>query len=231
MKQRLGFLLTALLALTVSISKAQYIDLSTGQSVELVKHQGNGMMLDVKTQRPVYLYINNQTGDTMYGRTAAVVNGKLTKSSTGAFMFEDEDGYIYKDGEYRMKTEADSAGYRRKMQSDGDVKVKYDGYKRKVESDGDVKEKETGAKTKVELDGTIKRKDGDFRGKIDKEGNIRLKDDNTKIKAKVDGKMKVKDKQDDAKVKVDEDDGDIKIKEHGEKRKIKGEKDKAKSAD
>ena len=229
MKKYLGLLLIVAATLTISKTNAQLVDLSTGKTVTLVKHAGNGMMLNTETQRPVHIYIDAATNDTIYGRTGEVINGKVIRKANGGFGYDDGD-YLFDQGEYRLKRESDSAGYKKKIQSDGDVKVKYDNYKRKVEKDGDVKVKEPDSKTKVEEDGTMKVKEGDFRGKIDEEGNLRMKDDNSKVKVKTDGNIKVKDKSKDYKGKIDEN-GKRKEKVGDIKRKIKDDKIKVKTDD
>lgn len=227
MKTRKLLLSTGMLFCAGMIN-AQYVDLTTGKTFTPVKHEGTGMMMNPETQRPVHIYINTETNDTLYGRTGEVINGKVVRTPEGRYSFSGDGDYIFRDGEYRMRTEADSAGYKKKMQSDGDVKVKYDGYKRKVEKDGDVKIKDGDAKVKVEEDGTMKVKEDEFRGKIDKEGNIRVKDDNTKVKYRTDGKQKIKDKRADYKGKVDGDDHDMKEKQGNKKYKMKHDKIKVK---
>lgn len=227
MKQKLLFLTIVLVVVTANV-RAQFVDLSTGKTVTLVKHNGNGMMFNTETQRPVHIYVNPSTNDTFYGRTGELINGKVMRNSAGAFSYEGDEGYVFRDGEFRLKSEADSAGYKKVFQRDGDVKVKYDDYKRKNEIDGDVKVKKGDAKVKVETDGTRKMKDGAYRSKRDKEGNVRIKDDSSKVKFNTDGSVKIKDKREDYKGKVDED-GTIKEKERDVKTKIKDGKRKVKT--
>jgi hypothetical protein len=189
-------------------SNAQYIDLSTGKSVVLVKHQANGYMYNAETQRPVYIYINPSTNDTFYGRTGANINGKLT-TYNGRYTYNGDENYVYRNGDFQLKTEADF--YRE------------NGYKRKFQNDGDIKTKGSDTKIKEEPDGTLKVKQGaDYRKKIDDQGNYKEKDSTFKVKAKVDGSVKVKDKGEDYKGKVDEK-GDAKEKEKGTKRKLRRE--------
>lgn len=219
MKRNLSLFSIAVMAFFATKLNAQYVDLSTGKTVTLVKHNGNGMMYSTETQRPVNIYINPSTSDTFYGRTGEVINGKVVRKANG-YSYAGDNAYIYKDGEFQVKTEADSAGYKKVFQKDGDVKVKYNNYKRKEEVDGDVKVKEGGAKTKIEQDGTTKVKDGDFKSKQDKAGNVRIKDDSAKVKINTDGSVKVKDKADDYKGKI-KTDGKLKEKEAGTKTKMK----------
>jgi hypothetical protein len=205
---------------------AQYIDLSTGRSISLIKHSGNGVMYNTENSRPVYLYINTATNDTFYGRTGEKVNGKLMRTKEGRYTY-DNDIYVYKNGDYHFRTEADN--YNKKIfDRDGDVILKGDDRKKKTEIDGDVKRKNGEAKTKIEGDGVLKDKDGAYKMKVDGDGNLLEKDSTYKAKLNADGSVKLKDKNADYKGKVDEN-GDIKEKEREEKRKMKDEKAKIKS--
>jgi hypothetical protein len=215
-------------ALTANTCSAQYIDLGTGKTVTLVKHNGNGMMYNTQTQRPVYIYIDPTTNDTFYGRTREKINGRIVLHE-GKYMYTGDEAYIYADGDYRLKTEADSTGYKRKMHNDGDMKVKYGDVKRKTEADGDTKIKHAGGKMKMNSNGTMKVKDTSaYRKKIDEDGNYREKDDSAKVKMKADGSMKVKDKRSNYKGKID-DDGTTKEKNGKTKNKSKDNKVKTKS--
>ena len=181
-------------------TNAQYIDLSTGMPVSLIKHVGNGMMYNTETSRPVYLYINVATNDTFYGRTGANVNGKLMRNQQGRFVYND-DMYVYTNGDYVLKT--DDNNYERKIfDRDGDVILKGENGKKKRELDGDIKRKDGEAKLKIEGDGVLKDKDGTYKRKIDGEGNILEKDSTYKNKLNVDGSIKMKDKETQTKVKV-----------------------------
>jgi hypothetical protein len=228
MKNKISMLL--LIASTVMFStvlNAQYVDISTGKTVTLVKHEGTGMMMNTQTQRPVYIYIDPATNDTFYGRTGMNINGKVVRTKEGKYFYDDTEGYIFRDGEYRMRTEADSMGYKRKMQSDGDFKVKHDNYKRKEHQNGDVKVKDPEGKLKMNADGTMKVKDSAYRKKIDHHGNMREKDDSTKVKLNADGSIKVKDKGANYKGKIDEN-GKMKEKDGKTKTKVKDDKVKEK---
>ena len=143
--------------------QGEYVDLKTGEKITVVKDEDKGYMVNAETKKPVYLYFDAEKRDTFYGRTGLVVNTKLTKDEDGAFWFTGDDEYVYKNGDYKKKVDAD-----------GDYKVKSGDYKLKVEADGD-----------------IKIKDGDYKKKISEDGDIKIKDGNTKIKIE-DGKVKVK---------------------------------------
>lgn len=228
MKQKFLLLTIVLIAIGESNANAQFVDLSTGKRVTIVKHNGNGMMYNTETQRPVYMYVNPATNDTFYGRTGENINGKVMRNPGGKYTYQGDAGYVFKDSEFRLKSEADSAGYKKVFQRDGDVKVKYGNYKRKNEIDGDVKVKNGDTKIKLEADGTRKMKDGEFRSKKDKAGNLRVKDDSSKVKINADGSVKIKDKREDYKGKIDEN-GKMKEKEGNVKTKVKDDKTKVKT--
>ncbi len=225
-KNFLVLCLTALLVFVINTSKAQYIDLSTGKTITVVKHQGNGMMYNPENQRAVYLYVDAATKDTIYGRTGAVINGKVRRMSDGKFAYYGDEGFVYDEGEFRTRRESD--GYRKVFQGDGDVKLKGDNYKKKTELDGDVKTKDNGSKVKTKENGELKVKDGDFRAKIDEDANEKIKDSNTKVKMNSDGTMKLKDKEEDYKKKLT-DSGKMKEKKGDRKRKVKNNTEKIKN--
>jgi hypothetical protein len=228
MKQKILLLTMMVTAIAVGKVKAQFVDISTGKTVNLVKHNANGMMFNPETQRPVHIYINPSTNDTFYGRTGEIINGKVVRSANGQLNYAGDNEYVFKEGEYRLRSEADSAGYKKVFQGDGDVKVKYGNFKRKNEIDGDVKVKDGDAKAKAEADGSRKVKNGAFRSKKDKAGNVRVKDDSSKVKINTDGSVKVKDKRADYKGKIDEN-GKMKEKEANVKSKVKDDKIKVKT--
>ena len=229
MKNKILTLAIAAFTVFAGTAKAQFIDLSTGKQVTVIKHNANGMMFNTATQKPVYIYINPATNDTFYGRTGANINGRVARTPQGKFIFDDGD-YIFDNGEYRMKRESDSSGYKVKWQNDGDKKVKTDDYKRKTDKNGDLKLKQDSSKIKVYSDGRLKVKEGEYRKKIDGEGNYREGDGSVKVKSNVDGSTKIKDKKNNYKAKVNEEQ-ELKEKQNGTKRKVKKNKVKVKTDD
>ncbi len=115
----------------------RYVDLNTGKKIELEKDTKTNYMVDVETKKPVYLYIDTKTKDTLYGRTGEVVNGKVAKTSDERWKYDDNE-FVYKDGDYKLKVDED--GY----------KIKEGDYKKVVENDGDVKIKDGSTKTKID---------------------------------------------------------------------------------
>jgi hypothetical protein len=115
---------------------ARYIDPTSGHSIALVKDANTGLMVDAETKQPVYMYVDTEKNDTIYGETGKVINGSVIL----------EDGK-YKYADYKIKAET------------GEYKVKGDDYKEKVEKDGDIKIKDGDKKIKIDGEtGEVKKK-------------------------------------------------------------------------
>ena len=123
-------------------NEGKYVDLNTGKTIEVEKDSKTGYIVNVETKKPVYLYVNTATRDTIYGRTGNVVNGNIV-TDNGSFKYVADVDYDYEGGDYKMK-----------MNADGSYKIKEGDYKKKVDADG-----------------SIKIKDGDTKIKIDEHGN------------------------------------------------------------
>jgi hypothetical protein len=118
-------------------TKSGYYDLNKGEDVALVKDERTGLMVDADTRKPVYIYVDESTNDTIYGPTGKVINGEVVL----------EDGK-YKYGDLKIKQD-----------EDGDFKIKDGDYKRKVEADGDIKIKDGDKTTKIDGEtGEVKQK-------------------------------------------------------------------------
>ena len=114
-------------------SDARYIDLGTGKEVELVKDETTGLWVDVDTKKPVRIYVDTKTNDTIYGSTGKVINGSIVRLENGDYRYSGENdnhstGNEYKDGDYKVEVE-----------KDGDVKIKNGDSKIKI--DGETGEK------------------------------------------------------------------------------------------
>ena len=131
------FLLAALSAAVLwtacSRTKGAYVDLRTGESIEIEKDPVTGEWLNADTKEPVYIYVDTRNNDTIYGLTGATINGHVVKEKDVYWFDEDLDK------EYKVKNE------------DGDYKLKIgDDYKVKVEDDGDMKIKKGNKKIKID---------------------------------------------------------------------------------
>lgn len=108
----------------------RYVDLNTGRGIKLEKDPQTGLMVNTETKKPVNIYVDTKTHDTIYGPSGKVINGSIVRISDGTYVYE-QDG---------IKNENGEDSYKRKVEKDGDVKIK----------DGDTKVKidgETGKKT------------------------------------------------------------------------------------
>ncbi len=106
-------------AVSCSREKASYVDLRTGKSIEVEKDPVTGSWVDKTTKEPVYIYVDTQKGDTIYGKTGVVINGHIVKS--GEIYYYDDD----------LKED---------QTVQGDIKIKTEDKKIKIE-DGERKEK------------------------------------------------------------------------------------------
>ena len=110
----------------------RYLDLNTGDRVDLEKDPGSGLMVRTDTKKPVQIYVDTKTKDTIYGPSGKVINGHVVKLGEGTYKYED-------DAEYKIKN--DDADYKKKVEKDGDIKIKDGDTKTKI--DGKTGEKKT----------------------------------------------------------------------------------------
>ena len=131
MKQTI-FLLLASVGVTYFIScanaDARYLDLNTGEKIKLEKDPSTGLWVDARTKKPVYIYVDTQTNDTIYGANGKVINGHISKNENGKWVYDEENSKST--GEYKMKIE-----------KNGEVKMKTEGEKIKIEKSGEKKVK------------------------------------------------------------------------------------------
>jgi hypothetical protein len=134
-------ILTAITAAIVwmacSDSKNRYVDLATGEPVELVKDENTGLMVNAQTHKPVRMYVDTRTHDTIWGKDGKVINGSVSRSGDG--------GYVYSNA-----GDIDEADHKVKTDKDGSYKVKAGDYKKKVDDDGDIKIKNGDRKIKID---------------------------------------------------------------------------------
>lgn len=142
-----------------SDAKARYVDLTTGEPLDLVRDDETGVLVDAETRKPVRMYVDTRTHDTIWGITGKVINGYVHRKDDGGFVYIDENGkeveYKYKaDDDGSMKVKYGDDAYKYKRDEDGSYKVKVgdDYYKKKVEDDGDVKIKKGNKKIKVDAE-------------------------------------------------------------------------------
>lgn len=139
----LSFIALSIIITTGFISCAdndhRYIDLETGNRINVIKDSTNGYMVNADTKEPVIIYVDTQTKDTIYGKTGKVINDHVIKTEEGKYKYVshdnvesvDNDSYKIKDGDYKKKVE-----------KDGDVKIKDGDTKIKIDAeDGEKKVK------------------------------------------------------------------------------------------
>lgn len=131
---------------TSSVVPGSYVDLSSGQQIEVVADPQTGYAINNETRAPLEFYVNTSTGDTLY-RTGIIVNNAIVK-----------DGSTWKLNEDMIERDGDSIKIKN---DDGDIKMKNKttDTKVKVEADGDAKIKTPESKTKVGEDGEVETKD------------------------------------------------------------------------
>jgi phosphodiesterase/alkaline phosphatase D-like protein len=66
----------------------RYVDLRTGQPVELYYDPKGRRVYSTMTNEPVDFYVDMNTGDTIYGRGRYVVNNYLMKGSNGMYRLD-----------------------------------------------------------------------------------------------------------------------------------------------
>jgi hypothetical protein len=165
----LGF--SSLVYTSCQKAQARYIDLTTGEPVELIEDSETGLLVDAETKKPVRLYVDTKKQDTIFGPTGAVVDNQVRRlKSNDMYVYVNDPEFkeeLERDGDYKLKIGED--GYKEKVEADGDYKIKYgDDYKVKS-SKRQYKIKRGDYKKEVERDGDIKIKDGNKKIKIDGE--------------------------------------------------------------
>lgn len=112
-------------------TESDYYDLNKGENVSLVKDENTGLMVDAETKKPVYIYVNNETKDTIYGATGKVINGHVIKLEDGKYKYD----------ELKVKLD-EGVDYKKKVEADGDTKIKEGDSKKKTDAEtGEVKNK------------------------------------------------------------------------------------------
>src|SRR5687767_12731608 len=110
---------------------SDYYDLNKGEKVSLVKDENTGLMVDAETKKPVYIYVNKETKDTIYGATGKVINGHVIRLEDGEYKYD----------ELKVKLD-EGVDYKKKVEADGDTKIKEGDSKKKTDAEtGEVKNK------------------------------------------------------------------------------------------
>jgi len=106
----------------------EYVNLNTGEKVNIIADPVTGIAIDQSTQQPIELYYNPSTNDTLY-QSGMRVNNMLIKEREGKYRLDDTKIKI--DGD-EIKIKNDSS----KIKIDGDeMKIKSSDGKMKVDDD------------------------------------------------------------------------------------------------
>lgn len=157
--------------------KPRYVDIYTGQEIDLWYDAGRHMTINRSTNEPVEFYINTSNWDTVYGKGQFVVNNLIVKDIDGRYKLDDAkvkidgDELKIKDGDRKLKIDGEEF----KMK-DGDLKIKHD------HKDGEGKIKGDSTKIKID-DDELKVKSGDEKYKTETD-KTKLKEGEKKIKNK-----------------------------------------------
>jgi len=139
-------LIVAMIAVSFTACKEdKYVDLNTNKEVYLMKDDKTGYMIDTVTKQPVWFYVNTANNDTFYGKTGAKINGTYAKVKMDAEAeMAPKEGMLNADGTTVEKRDNgdiiiknEDADYKKKIEADGDVKIKSGDDKVKYDADKD----------------------------------------------------------------------------------------------
>lgn len=123
----------------------RYVDLSTGQPVDLYYDAKTRRTYSSMTNEPVEFYVDMNTHDTIYGRGRYVVNNYIMKANDGMYRLDaskikmDKDDIKIKDGNKKFKMDQSNmkmkgAGEKMKADTTGG-KMKANDMKKKMDND------------------------------------------------------------------------------------------------
>ncbi len=134
-------------------SKSRYVDPNTGTALNLKEDPKTGLMVDEETGKPVKIYVDTRTKDTIYGRTGKVINGSIRRNE----LSDGKYTYVYIDDDNDSRNNSDDDDATKVKTTEDETKIKSGDYKKEVEKDGDITIKD--GNTKIKIDGeTGKRK-------------------------------------------------------------------------
>lgn len=126
-------------------SSYRYVDLSTGQPVDLYYDAKTRRTYSSVTNEPVEFYVDMNTRDTVYGRGRYIVNNYIVKANDGKYRLDagkikmDKDELKLKDGNKKFKMDQSNMkmkGWEGKMKADTTgMKMKTNDMKRKMNND------------------------------------------------------------------------------------------------
>lgn len=137
------------------VNNSKYVDLKTGQPVDLYYDSKKKKTYSATNDEPVDLYVNVATGDTIYGEGRFVVNNYVLKTEDGKYKLDnkkvkiDGDEIKIKEGNKKFKMSAEEM---KMKDGDTDVKIKADADESKIKTDEMKTKKEEGEATKTKKD-------------------------------------------------------------------------------
>jgi hypothetical protein len=111
---------------------AHYIDLESGKHITVVKDSTKGVMVNKETNEPVGIYVDTDTKDTIYGKTGEVINNHVIKTEDGKYTYE-----VHANPDNSNIQESED--YKKKVEKDGDVKIKEGDTKIKIDAENGEK--------------------------------------------------------------------------------------------
>ena len=136
-------------------NNSKYVDLKTGQPVDLYYDSKKKKTYSASNDEPVDLYVNVATGDTIYGEGRYVVNNYIVKTEDGKYKLDnkkvkiDGDEIKIKEGNKKFKMSADEMKIK---DGDTDTKIKTDADESKVKTEDMKTKDEKGEPTKTKKD-------------------------------------------------------------------------------
>jgi len=129
MKQLLILAMVSASVFFAACKHGRYYDLTAGRYIEVEKDD-RGQVINSKTHKPVHIYVDTKTNDTIYGATGKVINGYVVKTEDGKYKYEGDDEYKVKYSDYKKKVDGDEVKIK-----DGDTKIKIDDGEKKIKKD------------------------------------------------------------------------------------------------
>ena len=111
-----------------SCKRERYYDLTAGEYINVEKDEKTGRMINTETSKPVYIYVDTEKKDTIFGANGDVINGHVIKTTDGKYDIDDE--YKIKFGDYKKKVDGDEVKIK-----NGDTKIKIEEGEKKVKKD------------------------------------------------------------------------------------------------
>lgn len=67
----------------------RYVDLNTGERINVIKDTTTGYWINAETKKPLVVYYDRKTKDTLYGKTGEIINNKVVVRD-GKYYYEPE---------------------------------------------------------------------------------------------------------------------------------------------